>query len=333
MLAAAAMLAACENGASANAPLPIPDASAPDLSTPKPSTVEAETPVYIAPDARAEDTQFEDVLAQYQALNTRLESVAARLQIANAPLCPVTVRDVGYTVHSVSDYPQNLRDVARSLLDVDDGLSIRTVRKGSTAAKAGLKARDRLIGIEGQRLASGMTQKTFYDTAAQRAFKKEKTQITVSRGGGVITKTLRPETICGYPVNVFFDERVNGHTDGEAVWVTSELMRTVADDVNLSLIVAHEMAHAIAGHMALTPDKSLELLADRMALVMMARAGLDIDRAVTYWDNAVHPYYNLQESSQTHPSITERRDNLKQVQRRIKKAQARGMGLDFSMLE
>ncbi|WP_371396312.1 M48 family metalloprotease [Fretibacter rubidus] len=306
------------------------DANAGDAPSDSP-TIALETPIYTAPDARPDNTQFIDVLEQYQALNARLDSVAVRLQRANAALCPVTVRDVGYTVHSVGDYPQNLREVARSLLNVSEALSIRTVRKGSTADTAGLKPGDRLVGINGQRLAAGMTQKLFYERAARRAFDEKTASVTTARGEELRTKTLRPETLCGYPVNVFFNEGINGHTDGEAVWVTSELMRTVADDVNLSLIVAHEMAHAIAGHMAQEPDKSLELLADRMALVMMARAGLDIDRAVAYWDDAVHPHADLQERSFTHPSIAERRDNLTDMAVRIKKAQADGLDLDFSL--
>jgi predicted Zn-dependent protease len=130
-------------------------------------------------------------------------------------------------------------------------------------------------------------------------------------------------------VNVFYSERINGHTDGREVWITSQLMRTVADDVNLALVVAHEMAHAIAGHNMEVPTKALELEADRMALIMLSRGGYDIGRAVDYWQHAPHPHDPGQSVSKTHPSMGERFNNFRRVQREIETRLARGETLTF----
>ena len=105
-------------------------------------------------------------------------------------------------------------------------------------------------------------------------------------------------------------------------------MKTVPDDVNLALIIAHEMAHAIKGHHR--KEKALELTADRMALVMMTRAGYDIDRAISYWKNAVHPHAEYQTASKTHPSISERYENFRKEQARIKRLKAAGKKLTFN---
>ena len=288
-----------------------------------------------------EVVRFSDILAQYQQLNTRLEDVAARLQIANAPLCQVTVRDAGYTVHTLSDYPAQLQQVAKGLLSVDEKLSVRTVRAGSSAQLAGVQPGDRLIGVNGQRFPSGVTQMQFYSRASEAAFDAPTARLTIARHEGtaspeLLSFKLTPDTICGYPAHVVFDEHVNGHTDGRAVWITSELMRTVEDDVNLALIVAHEMAHAMAGHVELSPTdearKILELTADSMGLVMLARAGFDIDRAISYWTRADNPQRLSQSRSQTHPSITQRLDNFEAARRAIVEAQRRGGALDFSIL-
>jgi len=285
--------------------------------------------------------RFSDILDQYRALNARLESVSARLQIANASLCPAVVRDPGFTVHTLSDYPDQLQQVARSLLPVDEGLSVRTVRAGSPAQAAGLMPGDKLVGINGQRFVGGRTQKIFYDQVTKQAFAANTASLTVARASGgessdVLSFDMQPQTICGYPAHVVFDETVNGHTDGSAIWITSELMRTVDDDVNLALIVAHEMAHALAGHLSLTPTgeerKKLELMADSMALVMLSRAGFDIDRAISYWTRADNPQRLSQSRSNTHPSITQRLQNFETAQRDIEAAQRRGASLDFSIL-
>lgn len=274
-----------------------------------------------------DEVKFSDVLAQYQALNTRLESVAAPLQLSNAALCPETERSLGLTVHTVSDYPLRLQSVAESLLNVSERLSIRTVRAGSPADKAGLRPEDDLVRINDTYMTSGKTVQRYYAAVARTAYAQPSVTLQVRREGQIIDATIAPETVCGYPVNVIFSERVNGHTDGQEILVTSELLRTVDDDVNLALIVAHEMAHAIAGHMDRQPSKALELEADRMALIMMARAGFNIDEAIGYWRYAAHP--DQRGSSSSHPSIEERYNNFEKTRTEITAQRSRGEILHF----
>lgn len=292
-----------------------------------------EAPVDALPDesviATEDDVLFTDVLAQYQDLNTRLERIAAPLLLANAALCPKTERSLGLTVHTVSDYPPSLQPIARELLGVSERLSIRTVREGSPADIAGLQAGDEIISIAGNYMPRGGTVQRFYRAVTQEPYKKETVSLTVNRGDERIDTNVRPETICGYPVNVYFSEEMNGHTDGEQVLVTSELMRNIPDNVNLALIIAHEMGHAIAGHTRQAKSKKLELKADRMALVLMERAGYDINAAISYWQRANHPHADFQRSSKTHPSISERYENFKTEQARIEKLKAEGKPLGF----
>ena len=285
------------------------------------------------PDQPVETTQidetFADVLSDYRALNTRLEKVAYRLQKANVELCPVTQRSLGFTVHTIYDYPDNLQEIARAFLPVSESLSLRTVRAGSPAEQAGLRPGDQLVQLSGQYFPRGGTASRFYAAAAPRLLEGPQVEIKSRRGEQDLSFQAAPETLCGYPVNVFFSERINGHTDGAEVWITSELMRTVPDDVNLALIVAHEMAHAIAGHVEVEPHKRLELEADRMALIMLERAGFDIDAAIDYWAGAQHPH-DGPNMSQTHPSIRERLTHFNAVREFIRERQADGLPLDFT---
>lgn len=332
LMLCAAIIGGCGNAQSETAASEAPRAAFADIT---------EDADILASDAGV--VRFSDILTQYQQLNTRLETVAARLQISNAPLCAKTVRDPGYTVHTLSDYPAQLQQVAKGFLNVDSGLSVRTVREGSSAQIAGLLPGDRLVGLNGQRLPSGLTQLKFYETAAKTAYAANSARLTIARPQDgtadvpdVMSFTLAPQTICGYPAHVVFDEYVNGHTDGRAVWITSELMRTVDDDVNLALIVAHEMAHAMAGHVELDPTneerKRLELTADSMGLVMLARAGFDIDRAIEYWTRADNPQRMSQSRSETHPTITQRLNNFEAVKQAIISSKLRDETLDFAII-
>ncbi|WP_026942684.1 M48 family metalloprotease [Hellea balneolensis] len=270
---------------------------------------------------------FAAILEEHQNYNTRLKNVAAPILKTNVALCPKTKRDIGISVHTLSDYQPNLQPFAEVLLGASDRLSVRTVRNGSPAYKSGVQQGDMIVGIEGAYMPGGFTVQRFFKAATQNAFKREKVALNIKRGEKRLTVEVKPETVCDYPANVFFNQRANGHTDGQQIIITSELMKTVPDDVNLALIIAHEMAHAIEGHQR--KSKTLELKADRMALVLMTRAGFDIDRAITYWKDAAHPHTEFQKSSKTHPSIAERYENFRQEQARIKKLIAAKKPLTF----
>lgn len=270
---------------------------------------------------------FAAILDEHQTYNTRLQMIAAPLFQDNIELCPRTKRDIGITVHTLSDYRPNLQPFAEVLMGASDRISVRTLREGSPADIAGMEIGDTIIGINGAYMPGGFTVQRFFKIATQNAYKDERTNLRIKRGEERLTVSVQPETICDYPANVFFNEKANGHTDGEQIIITSELMKTVPDDVNLALIVAHEMAHAIEGHQR--KEKNLELKADRMALVLMTRAGYDIDRAISYWKDAAHPHADYQDMSKTHPKISERYENFRKEQARIKTLKRSRKNLTF----
>ncbi len=294
----------------------------------------SETPVSILPDLpleRPSDTQFEEVLTEYQRMNDRLERVSAPLRLANAHLCPHVFRDPGFTAHALADYPERLQGVAEAVMGLKpDGIYVRSVRRDSPADAADIEIGDRVVRLNGQYVLGGRTMKQFYAALSRGAFGGMKTRMTLRTPQGQDYETsLRSDTACDYPASVFFSQEINGHTDGEDVFITSALMQAVPDDVNLALIVAHEMAHAIAGHIDETPSQALELEADRMALVLMENAGYDIDAAIAYWAEASHPHRDLQDNSESHPSITARFENFKKERARISDIRARGEDLGF----
>lgn len=283
------------------------------------------------PSNRPSNTQFSDVLLEYRQMNARLDRVSAPLRLKNAELCPHTFRDPGFSSHTLDDYPPRLQPVAEDIMGLSSqGIYVRSVRQGSPAAIADIETGDRILKLNGQYIPSGTTMKRFYAALSKSAFGGVKTRLTLRTPQGQDYQTsLRADTACDYPASVFYSKDVNGHTNGTEVFMTSELMQTVPDDVNLALIVAHEMAHAIAGHMEETPSQALELEADRMALVLMTRAGYNIDTAIAYWADAAHPHRDLQDSSISHPSITERYNNFRKERARIATIKAAQEPLTF----
>ncbi len=274
-----------------------------------------------ASEQRPPGTTFEEVLAEYQALNQRLARVAAPLRLANSVLCPVTQRDPGFTVHRLEDYPRPVRPMAEALLGVKPGgIYVRSVRPGTSAEKARIEPGDQILAVNENPISSDKLMQTYNRAVLRNGFESVLSKVTVrTTQGQEFLARIRPNTACNIPAKVIFSEEINGHTDGQDVLITSALMLAVPDDTNLALVIAHEMAHVIAGHVGQLPTQDMELQADRMALVLMARAGYDIDAAVAYWEQADHPHEGGANSESSHPSTRARYENFQSELERIKK--------------
>jgi len=266
-----------------------------------------------------QSASFMQMFENYKDLNTRLENIAHKIKSANKDMCPSTHADMGLSVHTVADYPLDFQNVARNLLPVSEQVSIRTIRKNSPAYLSGLREGDEIIQLDQTNIISGVQGKAMFETLSKEQTKLHGAHLFIRRNGKVFQTRVQPENVCDYPVHVYFSDTLNGHTDGKNVWITSELIKTTKEDVHLALVVAHEMAHAIAGHIHTEPTKALELEADSLAIVMLAKAGYDIDQAVKYWDKAPNPQNDIHEVTDTHPTLAERKANLKQAATYVKK--------------
>lgn len=175
-------------------------------------------------------------------MTARLDRLAIPLRKAGADLCGDKVGDDGLTLHQLSDYPELYRPVAKSLWDLGEEGRILYVRPDSAAHNSGLK---------------------FGDIVPTKQVEK----LTVMN------------TDCAYDVRVRIDTRPNAYADGETVFVTTGLMGG-ADDLPLSLVIAHELAHNVLGHVGMEISKDNERKADRWAVFLLARANLDYAKAV-----------------------------------------------------
>ena len=308
------MLWGCAKSEAATDPIVVPEFQ-----------VEITPPVFERPPG----TTFQDVLDEYQALNARLARVAAPLRTANAELCPRTIRDPGFTTHRLADYPPPLRPVAEEMLGMSaDGLHIRAVRPETSAQEQRLEPGDRILSINEAKISSDPSMKTYNRAVIRNGFDSvlSKVRVRTAQGREFVAR-IQPVTACDIPAKVIHSPEINGHTDGQDVLITSALMRSVPDDTNLALIVAHEMAHVIAGHRV--QSQAIELEADRMALVLLARAGYDVEAAVNYWAEAIHPHGGGKPAESTHPATRARYENFRTELARIRKAR-RAEALGFN---
>jgi hypothetical protein len=188
-------------------------------------------------------TSYRDLLTEYKALNIRLDQLSAPLLAGNADLCDETINDNGIRWHQLSDYPENIRPISQSFWGVTDEPSIFYTLPGSWADKSGYKSGDRL----------------------------EASQLE-----GLGEENL----ICKNAILVSYADEINAFATGDEIIVTSGMLREIDDDPYLTLVLAHELAHNILKH-HLNPDAhDQEQAADRTAVILMARAGLDYNTAI-----------------------------------------------------
>lgn len=269
------------------------------------------------------NAEFRDVLNEFMGLNERLDRISARLKSANADLCESTEADVGLSVHTLNDYPAELRPAARHYLNVGPDLSIRTVRAGSSAQRSGLLAGDKLTHINRESLTDGplfsdpqlggQIAKAAFHKALDKTLENESAAIHFRRGKQALSSELSVTRQCKLPVTLFFNESINGHyIDGE-IWMTSGLLREVKDETQIAYIMAHEMAHALDDMKgrhdtdARTPE--IELNADRIGLILLARAGYDPATLASFWAQQIDLFDGGNIASESHPDLKRRADN------------------------
>lgn len=185
--------------------------------------------------------------------------------------------------------------------------------------------------------------------------------LVVERAGQRVTLSILPVKACVYPVWIVPDDAVNAFADGNNVGINTGLLRLLRSDEELSVVVAHEIAHNAMGHIrsktanyvlgsildvvaaaygvntqnafgnaaAGAYSKDFEAEADYVGLYFMARAGFPIAQAPDVWREfgAANPGGISKALATTHPSTPERFVALEQTVAEIEGKRASGMEL------
>ncbi len=293
----------------------------------------------------------------------RLLRVAWPLLVAGADLCGKEVRAAPGFVHANRYvFPKELRDTAARVYGVGESLKVLNVFPGSPADTAGVKAGDTLISLAGRPATTGQTAARDFTTYIRSQLQAGRTlPLVVSRNGQNLTLGITPVKTCAYDVLLGAGDEVNAYADGARVVITPGMMRFARDDTELSLVIAHELAHNAMGHIdAQTVNVTLgsivdilaaaygintqglgrqagqimysqdfEAEADYVGLYIMARGGGDIANAPKFWRRmaAAHPASIEKSHAVTHPSTPERFLALEKTVVEIQNKRAHGEAL------
>jgi Zn-dependent protease with chaperone function len=266
------------------------------------------------PEAIARETEHQRQLSlmhRHQEADRLVRIAQPLLEVALALCADQQRTSYGLRLHNLSSYPPDMRDAARALYGLDQRIRLRPPLPSSPAARAGLRQGDVVVRIQG-RLVEGRSPGAL---ARDLRDSTGPIEVVVQRDDLLVRVRLAPVRQCDWPLVLSNSSAINAYADGKQIRITRAMLRYAREDVELAVVVAHELAHNGLNHMdkqlrnlllgalldvlALTqgfPSPGIgatltaqyqtlnwELEADLQALILLQRLGYPLADAVEFW--------------------------------------------------
>ena len=233
-----------------------------------------------------------EALRSLVALDLRVAVIGNRLSTANVAACVRRAPQTGIVFHDLAQFSGKDREAAAKTFGLGANPAISAVVPGSIADQAGLRAGDAIIALNDQPFGPVDPKDPYARIARiESATERGPTILAVARPGGPKSFVLAGTPGCASRVQVIPGRKLNARADGTYVQLTSAVAEYAADDNELAVIIAHEMAHNIHGHKErLDRDgrsganiRATEIEADMTSLKLLKTAGYDPKAAARFW--------------------------------------------------
>jgi hypothetical protein len=218
--------------------------------------------------------QREMILKQKLKEEAHIQRIAYEIWQVNAELCPKTRYDLGFRVWSLFSFPEKDEQFIAEVLNLTDQLEVREVFKGSAAEKAGLQAGDVLLAVGSETLPASNKARSKLRKALKAHEARFPVLLHVMRADQQHKIKITPELVCHYPVIFQFDDRdINATATGEKVNYNLGMYQFAENDLEIALILAHELGHNVMNHIPKGQINALTGQAAGFALDIIAQAG------------------------------------------------------------
>src|SRR5262249_47688028 len=153
--------------------------------------------------------------------------------------------------------PPERRDEIRSVFGLGEDIGVIGLVAGGPGERAGLRADDRIVAIDGSKLdgllppvkgTAGFDRMQAFLDRLESVGAAGQIRLIVERQGQALEILLTPTAGCPAEIVLLPSARRNAYADGRYLVVTSAMVEFVADDAELSFVLAHELAHNILQH-------------------------------------------------------------------------------------
>ena len=298
---------------------------------------------------------------RYIEQRAHVESVGFRLRRANVADCARLNKvkpDLGIIVWSLANFPneEDQRRLRQSFA-LTDAVTVAIAITQAPAQRAGLRAGMIITHVNGQELPSGQGATERFIALSNIAARNGPVTLTLNDSS---TLSLMAEPTCQYQNILVRSEDNNAGADARSIAITTSLVDFTQSDDEIALILGHELAHKILGHVdqdnpgapkiskpseSIFPSAILSALttkaashfslfneqdADYAGLYFMARAGFDVGTAERMWAR-INASMHSSSMAQSHPTGPERLKALKAAALEIKLKQKTGAPLEFTL--
>lgn len=270
---------------------------------------------------RAQD-DAERALRGIALLDQRLATVAHRLAVSGAALCPERQPRAGFTVHHLSQYDSAFQGAAIKAFALDARARVLATAAGGPAERAGLQRNDILLEVDGRMVPSNDSRTSGSTELVERiqdfveeSFSDGSAEVKISRNGQLQTIQVEAEVGCATRFHLEAAGEPNARADGRNVIATTGLLMFVQNDAQLAAVLAHELAHNILRHPAWLEAtgrsgsrvRETEREADRLSIHLLRRAHYDPAAAIHFWQRLGQTRYG-RFSGRDHPGWRQRVD-------------------------
>jgi len=300
------------------------------------------------PPAAAQPDSPEQALLAMRAMDRRVATIGHKLAAANLDLCAAQAWLPGLALHDLSQYGPDFRAAANRAFGLGAGPGVLALAAGGPAERAGLRADDVLVALDGEppprgppRRERSFEQMELILAALDRAFADGRAELEVARGGARLTIAIQAERGCASRFQLVPGRSLNARADGRYVQLTAAIAEYAQGEAELAAVLAHEFAHNLLGHRVRLDEaqvergflgnfgrnarriRETEIEADRFSVYLLERAGYDPEGAIRFWSRFGRRGLNLL-GSPTHPNWRRRVETLAAEIAAIRRARAAG---------
>lgn len=313
-------------------------------------TTTPETPPTAAPQASAPSPGVTAGIDRYMQQRARVERVGFRLRRAAADTCAKTNEtkpDLGLIVWSLANFA-NPEDRTRleAMFGLTNAVTVALSVEGAPAWNAGVTTGAVITAVNDEPLGEGKGVTERFIQLSSAAARQGPVRLRLASGK---TAVAVAQSVCEFPTLLVRSEEINAAADGRVLAITTGLLNLTQNDEEVALILGHELAHNVLGHLKNTaePEKPSSILdafvratigaavakattppyspakereADYVGLYFMARAGYDVGAAEAFW-RRLNETTRATAVNVTHPTGEERLQALQTAAAEIKAKQ------------